>query len=80
MDASAEDVADVKKLAVEVGVNVLALGGGAVGGLEGDVAQDRCDELMKVIDLRTPWTHVLFVCLQSTISRTPSTMCYRPSG
>ena len=51
VDASAEDVADVKKLAAEVGVNVLALGGGAVVGLEGDVARDRCDELMKVIDL-----------------------------
>ena len=51
VDASAQDVADVKKLAAELGVNVAALGGGAVVGLEGEVAQDRCDELMKVIDL-----------------------------
>ena len=51
VDASADEVADVKKLAAEVGVHVAALGGGAVVGLEGDVAQDRCDELIKVIDL-----------------------------
>ena len=51
VDATAEDIANVKKLATEVGVKVLALGGGAVVGLEGDVAQDRCDELLKVIDL-----------------------------
>lgn len=51
VDASAEDVAAVKNLAAEVGVQVAALGGGAVVGIEGDVAEDRCDELMKVIDL-----------------------------
>ena len=51
VDASAEDVAAVKNLAAEVGVQVTALGGGAVVGIEGDVAEDRCAELMKVIDL-----------------------------
>ena len=51
VDATAEDVAAVKNLAAEVGVQVTALGGGAVVGIEGDVAEDRCDELMKVIDL-----------------------------
>ena len=49
--ATAEDVAAVKDLAAEAGVHVAALGGGAVVGLEGDVARDRCDEMMKVIDL-----------------------------
>jgi len=51
VDASEDDVAAVKELAAEVGVNVAALGGGAVVGLEGEVAQDRCDEMMKVIDV-----------------------------
>ena len=51
VDATDEEVANLKTLAEEVGVNVTALGGGAVVGIEGDVAQDRCDELMKVIDL-----------------------------
>ena len=51
MEATAEDVADVKELAAEVGVSVVALGGGAVVGLDGDRVQDRCDEMMKVIDL-----------------------------
>ena len=39
--ASEDDVAAVKELAAEVGVNVAALGGGAVVGLEGEVAPDR---------------------------------------
>ena len=33
VDASADEVADVKKLAAEVGVQVAALGGGAVVGV-----------------------------------------------
>ena len=51
VDASEDDVAAVKELAAEVGVNVAALGGGAVVGLEGEGAQDRCDEMMKVSDV-----------------------------
>jgi sugar phosphate isomerase/epimerase len=51
VDANAEDIAGVKRLAEEVGVTVAALGGGAVVGLDGEVAKDRCDEMMKVIDV-----------------------------
>ena len=51
VDATAQDIAEVRQLAVEAGVKVAALGGGAVVGLNGDVAEDRCDELMQVIGL-----------------------------
>lgn len=39
VDATTEDVANVKELAAQVGINVAALGGGAVVGLEGDVGR-----------------------------------------
>ena len=51
VDATHKDISAVRQLAVEVGVNVVALGGGAVVGLRGDVVQDRCEEMMKVIDV-----------------------------
>ncbi|WP_089718716.1 sugar phosphate isomerase/epimerase family protein [Candidatus Entotheonella palauensis] len=51
VNATTQEIAEVKRLAAEAGVNVTALGGGAVVGLNGDVAEDRCDELMMVIDL-----------------------------
>ena len=50
IDASPQELDRVLRLATEAGVKVTALGGGAVVGLNGDVAEDRCDELMKVID------------------------------
>ena len=51
VDATPQDLDAVQRMAEEAGVKVTALGGGAVVGLSGDVAEDRCDELMKVIDL-----------------------------
>lgn len=51
VDATPQDLDAVQRMAEEAGVKVTALGGGAVVGLNGDVAEDRCDELMKVIDL-----------------------------
>ena len=51
VEATPEDVAAVRQLAAEVGVTVVALGGGAVVGLEGEVAQERCEEMMKTIDV-----------------------------
>ena len=50
VDASPRELDAVLRLAADAGVKVTALGGGAVVGLYGDVAEDRCDELMKVID------------------------------
>ena len=50
VNASPQELDAVQRMAEEAGVKVTALGGGAVVGLYGDVAEDRCDELMKVID------------------------------
>ncbi len=50
VDATPQELDTVRRWATEAGVKVTALGGGAVVGLNGDVAEDRCDELMKVID------------------------------
>ncbi len=50
VDATAQDLDAVQRMAEAAGVKVTALGGGAVVGLSGDVAEDRCDELMRVID------------------------------
>ncbi len=51
VDASSEEVDRVKELAAAAGVEVTALGSGAVVGLEGDVAEDRSAEIMKAIDV-----------------------------
>ena len=50
IDASPRELDAAQRLAEDAGVNITALGGGAVVGLNGDVAEDRCDELIKVID------------------------------
>ena len=50
LDASPQELDSVLRLATEAGVKVTALGGGAVVGLNGDVAEDRSAELMKVVD------------------------------
>ena len=50
VDASPQQLDALLRLAEEAGVKVTALGGGAVVGIYGDVIEDRCDELMKVID------------------------------
>ena len=51
VDATAQEIAEVKRLASGAGVKVAALGAGAVVHLHGDLAQDRSDGLMKVVDL-----------------------------
>ena len=51
VEATPEEVAEVKQLASEAGVGVAALGGGAVVALYGDEVEDRSTEIMKVIDL-----------------------------
>ncbi len=51
VDATAEEVDRVKELAAAAGVEVTALGSGAVVGLAGEVAEDRSAEIMKVIDV-----------------------------
>ena len=51
VDATPQEIDEVKRLASEAGVEVAALGGGAVVGVEGEVATDRSAEIMKVVDL-----------------------------
>ena len=51
LDATAEEIDRVKELAAAAGVEVTALGSGAVVGLEGEVAEDRSAEIMKAIDI-----------------------------
>jgi sugar phosphate isomerase/epimerase len=50
VDATPQELDAVQRMAAEAGVKIAALGGGAVVGLYGDAAEDRCDELVKVID------------------------------
>lgn len=51
LDATLAEIDQVKELAEDNGVQVMALGGGAVVGLEGDIAEDRSSEIMKAIDI-----------------------------
>ncbi len=51
LDATPEEVDRVRELAAAAGVEVTALGGGAVVGLDGEVAEDRSAEIMKAIDV-----------------------------
>ena len=51
LDATLAEIDLVKELAEANGVQVTALGGGAVVGLEGDIAEDRSAEIMKAIDV-----------------------------
>ena len=51
VDATPQEIDEVKTLASEAGVRVAALGGGAVVALYGDEVEDRSAEIMKVIDL-----------------------------
>ena len=50
VDATPQELGAVQRMAEEAGVKIAALGGGAVVGLNGDAAEDRCDELIRVID------------------------------
>ena len=51
VDATPQEIDEVKRLALEAGVEVVALGGGAVVEVEGEVSKDRSKEIIKVIDL-----------------------------
>ena len=51
VDATPQEIDGVEQLASDSGVEVAALGGGAVVGVEGEVATDRSAEIMKVVDL-----------------------------
>ncbi len=52
VEPGAEEIAEVKRLERETGVKVVALGGGAVCGLEGQtILEDYVDEVKKVIDV-----------------------------
>jgi len=51
LDATAQELDQVKELATAAGVKVTAIGSGAVVGLAGDVAEDRSAEIMKAVDI-----------------------------
>ena len=51
LDATARELDQVKDLAAAAGVEVTAIGSGAVVGLAGDVAEDRSAEIMKAVDI-----------------------------
>ncbi len=51
LDATAQELDQVKELAAAAGVKVTAIGSGAVVGLAGDVAEDRSAEIMKAVDI-----------------------------
>ena len=51
LDATARELDRVKELATAAGVQVTAIGSGAVVGLAGEVAEDRSAEIMKAVDI-----------------------------
>jgi len=52
VEPTEEEIAEVKRLEGEMGVKVVALGGGAVCGVEGQkIFEDYVDEVKKVVDV-----------------------------
>lgn len=51
LDATARELDQVKEMATAAGVEVTAIGSGAVVGLAGEVAEDRSAEIMKAVDI-----------------------------
>ena len=79
VNASPQELDAVQRMAEEAGVKVTALGGGAVVGLYGDVAEDRCDELMKVID-HADALNARVIRVFTEHDFTPNTMFCLPNG